>query len=323
MVDTTIVGENIELVQGSDQRAWNPVSWTAISWSAVIAGALTAIAVAIMVIALGSGIGLSLASPYSYSPSAGTLTIMGAVWLVLAQGIGYATGGFVAGRLRRDPALAHNSEIKFRDGANGLIVWAIGVVLSAIVLAGTADLVGGTAARSASAAGTAIAGMAGSSDQSQTIDYFTDMLLRTNPQAQASVNGTAPTGTAPTGAAPNNNNTAPNNTALRNQIRWIMVTAVAQNGLSADDRAYLAQIVSAQTGMSMDNAQHRVDDVVNRARQEISQATDTTRKAGAYLSFWTFMSLLFGAVCATLGGILGGDLRDEVTAHYRASMAAR
>ncbi len=26
---------------------------------------------------------------------------------------------------------------------------------------------------------------------------------------------------------------------------------------------------------------------------------------------WTFMSLLFGAVCATLGGILGGDRRDE------------
>lgn len=46
-------------------------------------------------------------------------------------------------------------------------------------------------------------------------------------------------------------------------------------------------------------------------KQDATQAADTARKAAAYLSFWTFMSLLFGAVCATLGGILGGDLRDE------------
>jgi uncharacterized membrane protein len=28
------------------------------------------------------------------------------------------------------------------------------------------------------------------------------------------------------------------------------------------------------------------------------------------LSFWTFMSLLFGGMAATLAGILGGSLRD-------------
>ena len=58
--------------------------------------------------------------------------------------------------------------------------------------------------------------------------------------------------------------------------------------------------------MSMDDAQKRVDDVVNRTRASVTQAADTARKAGAYLSFWTFMSLLFGAACATLGGMLGG-----------------
>ena len=39
--------------------------------------------------------------------------------------------------------------------------------------------------------------------------------------------------------------------------------------------------------------------------------TDEARKAAAYLSFWSFMALLFGAVAATLAGILGGELRDE------------
>ncbi len=53
-----------------------------------------------------------------------------------------------------------------------------------------------------------------------------------------------------------------------------------------------------------DEAQRRVDSTGERMKQ----AADSARKAAAYLSFWTFMSLLFGAVCAALGG----DLRDEL-----------
>jgi hypothetical protein len=39
--------------------------------------------------------------------------------------------------------------------------------------------------------------------------------------------------------------------------------------------------------------------------------TDAARKAAAYVSFWSFLALLFGAVAATLAGILGGELRDD------------
>jgi hypothetical protein len=42
-----------------------------------------------------------------------------------------------------------------------------------------------------------------------------------------------------------------------------------------------------------------------------AEATDAARKAAAYASFWSFMALLFGAVAATLAGMLGGVLRDE------------
>ena len=42
----------------------------------------------------------------------------------------------------------------------------------------------------------------------------------------------------------------------------------------------------------------------------MKDAADKTAKTGAYVSFWTFMSLLFGAAAATLAGILGGQLRD-------------
>jgi hypothetical protein len=42
-----------------------------------------------------------------------------------------------------------------------------------------------------------------------------------------------------------------------------------------------------------------------------AETADAARKAAAYLSFWSFMALLFGAVAATLAGVLGGELRDE------------
>ena len=40
--------------------------------------------------------------------------------------------------------------------------------------------------------------------------------------------------------------------------------------------------------------------------------TEEARKAAAYTSFWSFLALLFGAVAATLAGILGGELRDDM-----------
>jgi hypothetical protein len=312
MAETTFVGDDAAIVQTTP--AWGGASWSAVSWSAVIAGALTAIAVSIIVIALGSGIGLSLASPFSSSPSTESLTIMGAVWLVLAQAIGFATGGYMAGRLRANPTAIHTGEVKFRDGANGLVVWAIGVVLSSILLAAAVNKAGGAAATTAGV-GAAAVGITGASSQAPSLDYFTDALLRRTPQSQA----TATTGAAPTpapdtnasGAAPGTPPNTTNNSAQRQEVGRILVTALGPSGLSNDDRTYLAQVVSARTGMSPDDAQKRVDDVINQAKADAAQAADTARKAGAYFSFWTFMSLLFGAACATLGGMLGGELRDE------------
>jgi hypothetical protein len=292
-------------------------SLSGVSWSAIIAGAITAIAVSVIIVSLGTGIGMVLVSPYSYSsPSASTMTIIGALWLVFAQAVGFATGGYVAGRLRRPPTPMHDNEVKFRDGAHGLVVWAIGVVVSSLILAAAVEKIG--AAAGTAAAGATVIG-AGAASQSPSIAYLTDTLLRPNPQSApngGTANGAASNAGAATGeAAGNSNGASPNSgnneASERGQINRILITSMGSNGMSNDDRAYLAQIVSAQTGLSQADAQRRVDDVVNRAKQDATQAADAARKAAAYLSFWTFMSLLFGAVCATLGGVLGGDLRDE------------
>jgi hypothetical protein len=90
----------------------------------------------------------------------------------------------------------------------------------------------------------------------------------------------------------------------------ILARGVSQGQLDDSDRAYLAQLVSARVGLPRDEAERRVADVETKAREAVKEAADKTAKAGAMFSFWTFMSLLFGAAAATLAGVLGGQLRD-------------
>jgi glucan phosphoethanolaminetransferase (alkaline phosphatase superfamily) len=40
--------------------------------------------------------------------------------------------------------------------------------------------------------------------------------------------------------------------------------------------------------------------------------SDAARQAMTYVSFWSFVALLFGAVAAPLAGMLGGELRDDL-----------
>ena len=97
----------------------------------------------------------------------------------------------------------------------------------------------------------------------------------------------------------------------RAQVTRVLSNAISNGQLSDEDRSYLAGLVAARSGIPQDEAQKRVQTIVNQARDTLKQATDSGRRAAAYVAFWTFMALLFGAVCATLGGLLGGELRDE------------
>jgi hypothetical protein len=237
----------------------------------------------------------------------------------------------------------HTDEVKFRDGANGLVVWAIGVVITFFVLVTVVGKIGSATGSAAAGIGSTAVGLAGPTSQSPSVDYFSDTLLRPNAQnaGQNAGNGanagaaggaaaaTAPSGNEANGAAAGQSNGQGagqvNGSAGRQQaqVNRILITSLSPNGLSNDDRTYLAQLVAAQTGVSQDEAQRRVDAVTAQMKQDATQAAETARKAAAYVSFWTFMSLLFGAVCAALGGVLGGELRDEYVARTAVATAPR
>jgi hypothetical protein len=78
------------------------------------------------------------------------------------------------------------------------------------------------------------------------------------------------------------------------------------NDLSASDRAYVAKVVAARTGLSQQDAEKRVNDVAVQVKMDLDKA----RKAAMQMAIWLTLSLFIGAFCAALAATEGGGLRD-------------
>ncbi len=80
--------------------------------------------------------------------------------------------------------------------------------------------------------------------------------------------------------------------------------------MSPVDQNYLAQIIGERTSLTPAEAQQRVNDVLNNARQ----AEDAARKVTARFLLWFFLALLMGAFAASYAATIGGRQRDHVKA---------
>ena len=226
-----------------------------VSWPAVIGGSFVAAALSLILLALGAGLGLSSVSPWSnVGASASTVGWVAIAWLILIQIIASAMGGYLAGRLRTKWASIHTDEVYFRDTAHGFLVWAVGLVITVYFLASAATtMVGGAAMATESAS------------QGDPNGYFADSLFRSNG--------------SPTPAG--------NDAPQRAEAGRIFANGLRQHDLPAADKTYLGQLVAARTGLSQPDAEKRVTDVMNDARQ----AADTARKATAHSLLWIFLAL--------------------------------
>jgi hypothetical protein len=99
-----------------------------------------------------------------------------------------------------------------------------------------------------------------------------------------------------------------NTVAVREEVGAILANGIRHGNLSDYDASYLAQLISARTGLSPTDAQARVTQVFDQARQ----AADTARKAIAHSLYWLFLALLIGAFCASYAATVGGRQRDRV-----------
>lgn len=294
----------------------NESTASAISWGAIVGGAFAAAAMGLILVALGTGLGFAAVSPWSHSgASATTMTIAGAIWLLLMSAIASAIGGYLAGRLRTRWIDVHGDEVFFRDTAHGFLAWAVGTVITAAVLTSAAGaLVAGTAKVAAAGTGATVAGAgaAGMAAVSNGVTsgkalegadpnaYYVDSLFRTDKPGEAP------------GA---------DDSATRAEVGRVFATGLRGGDLSPADRTYLGQLVAARTGLSQDEADKRVNDAYTRAKTAAAdaeakarEAADAARKAASYTSLWMFIALLVGAFSATYAATIGGRLRDGIHA---------
>ncbi len=269
-----------------------------VSWAAVFAGAFVAAAFSLALVALGAGIGLVSVSPWSSNnPSVTTFTVLAAAWFIAVQLFASGVGGYLAGRLRTRWARVHTDEVFFRDTAHGLLVWAVGAVIAATLLAWAASSAASGAARLAGAATEAVGSATGqaASAMGDPTSYFSDMLWRSDHPAPADQGA-----------------------AQAAEGGRILTRALYNGDLPAGDKTYLAQLVASRTGLSQPDAEKRVSEVFDQAQKakqqaadKAKEAADAARKTGVYVTLWAFISLLVGAFSASYMATVGGRQRDE------------
>jgi hypothetical protein len=280
-----------------------------------------------------------------------------AIFLVIVHAIASGIGGYLAGRLRSKLIGLRGDETYFRDTAHGLVVWAVsaltiiltiafltfaaargGVALGAAGLSAAGQAAGGAVSSAVSSAAPALMQQAGGDDP---IRYFVDSLFR---PAGAGTAGQA-TGDQAAGGAPQEpqeatgqgqpaGHTSPPQPTSRGSGAAAMagqqagadidreeIVRIVRMGLdgelSPEDRTYVAQLVSRQTGLPQAQAEQRVNQVVDRAKaaraeaeQTAREAAEAAREAGMYTALWGAVAMLAGAFCAALAATWGGRARD-------------
>ena len=283
-------------------------SSSAVNWGPVIAGAFAASALTFILMVLGSGLGLTMVSPWSgQSAGAVTFAASAAVWLVVVQWLSSGVGGYLTGRLRTKWVDVHTDETFFRDTAHGLLAWALatllvvgimGSAISSLVGAGTqavATVAAGAATGGAAGAAGAAGADTGTSTEGAT-SYFVDSLFRPTDPARLAAPGTE------------------GNAAAASEASRILINSAAAGQISDPDRDYLARLIAARAGIPEEEARTRIETVmaqVNQAKVTAQEAADTARKGAATFALVTALSMLIGAFIAAVAAAIGGRQRDE------------
>ncbi len=247
-----------------------------VDWAAIFAGTALAVAMSFVLLTFGSAIGLSVTS---FQPGEGVslrwLAIASGIWFLWVAVTSFGAGGYLAGRLRRPVPGTSVDETEMRDGAHGLVVWATGALVGAVLAAsGVTGVVGGAGAIAGTAAGTA--GEAVSGD----VSYLGSRLLRGDGADAAAV----------------------------------LTRSLGEEEMSAEDRGYLTSLVAERTGQTPEEAEAAVETAVTEARAFYAEALDTAeqaRVAGAIAAFVIAATLMASAAAAYLAAAAGGDHRDR------------
>ena len=265
-----------------------------IEWAPIIAGSIAASAISFLLLTFGGAVGLSLTSPWPNTGARLWVVAFAILWWMVAVQIGsFAAGGYLAGRMRSRWGTTTTPESQFRDSLHGFMVWAVGVLIGAVVL----GLVGTGAAKTGAQSASIVAGGAATSaSKAGPADYAVDLLLRPAPTATESK--------APAG----------NDEVVRGEANRIFTSAIANSALSQRDYDYLTQVVVARTGVTQNEAQQRVQAATTEAKNleiKAREQADKARKSAIITGFMAATSLLISMLAAIAAAAAGGRHRDD------------
>lgn len=252
-----------------------------IRWNASFGGGVIAAAVFFVLITFATAVGLAVSSvsPTWRDASVGLVVLSGA-WVVLTAIGSFALGGYVAGRTRSTwPATP--DEVHFWDGLHGLLVWSLAVILGAGLSLASASTIDQSTSRNSVAAPNPGAGT--SAREPSFLTFELDRLLWSDNRQQA------------------------NNPEVRAEAGRLLETGLGRKDMAKDDHDHLVQLVSAQTGLSSADADHRVAQVITEARSAARKA----RQSAVIIAFTLAAALAAGAAAAWGAAVIGGRHCDE------------
>jgi hypothetical protein len=261
-----------------------------ISWGAVLAGAVVSVATTLLLSLLGVAMGAG--SIHALDTTATDLSNYGAgaaIWEIINLALSMAFGGYVAARL--------SGTHSHLDGElHGVTMWGVAVLLGSVLLAhavsGLVGLVGpgfGSAVSRAVGGPGVISGLVSSEVSPQAaIDRLQQSL----------------------------GNSSDLTTMSREQI-GAEIAALVRNRLingsvSEPDRTRLVNLVAAQSGVTREEAAHRVAQVESDAKASLAEVEQRARAAADEVAHRTataaralFTALVVGLLAALIGAWLG------------------
>ena len=148
------------------------------------------------------------------------------------------------------------------------------------------------------------------------------------PAGQPATGGASTGGTEATGApaapapaitgGPAGNVSAAGNEGRREEAGRILTVGVLNGEVTSGDKAYLAQLVSQETGIPQAEATRRIDDVIGQSKAAAQKletaardAAEAVRQGARGAAIWGAIAMLVGAFSASLSATWGGRARDS------------
>ncbi|WP_408634338.1 hypothetical protein [Paracoccus aminovorans] len=290
---------DLDIPRGSDRSY--------VDWAAVFAGTVVSAGVAVVFATFAAGLGLgSISVGTDGGISLGWL-IVTAFFAVVSLVAANLLGGYIAGRMRRPVEAATSDEVAVRDGINGLAVWGLGIVVSAVLattaVTGGLRAAGAAAETAVQATGAAVGGIAQGAGQlaggvisgagqavggvvqgvgqaaAPALEDAMPAGMQSNPLDYITDTLLRPDGQNPMTTL--QQDAEANATETQRQMVGIFANLIRTGEISDQDRAYLRQQVAVRTGLSEQEVDARVDEAVNRAQAIRQEAEKKVEEAKA------------------------------------------